>query len=85
MLLSKGVVVIPVGRQSGDFFLSAQAPCLFVLREGGKMNLHRSESSQKADPGNVELLPAADIAIHTSKGMWSAKARFFVFFFFSYC
>lgn len=28
----------------------------------------------KVVPRNVELLPAADITIHTSKGMWSAKA-----------
>lgn len=61
-----------MGDKCGVF--SAQALCLFVLRGGGKINLHLSESSQKVVPRNVELLPAADITIHTSKGTWSAKA-----------
>lgn len=63
-----------VGDTCGVF--SVQAPCLFVLREGGKINLHLSESSQKGVPRNFELLPAADITFHTSKGMWSVKAFF---------
>lgn len=63
-----------VGDKCGVF--SVQVLCLFVLPEGGKINLRLSESSQKVDPRNVELLPAADITIHTSKGMWSAKAVF---------
>lgn len=71
----EAVVVAPVGDQCGVF--PVQAFCLFALWQGGKINLHLSESSQKVDPRNFGLLPAADITIRTSKGIWSAKAFFF--------